>query len=81
MNEHLPEQPSREQKQESINALRFLGGMLLVLALLLYFFHLAEVPMGQSAIGVLAAASGALGVVLLWVGQHQLRKLQLRKLR
>jgi hypothetical protein len=76
MTEQLAKQEDREQLRERINTLRVLGGMLLVLALLLYFFHLAEVAMGRSVIGVLAAFSGAIGVTLLWVGRLRLRRLQ-----
>jgi flagellar biogenesis protein FliO len=36
----------REQAREKGNALRILGGLLLMVALLLYFFYLAEKPMG-----------------------------------
>jgi protein-S-isoprenylcysteine O-methyltransferase Ste14 len=66
----------REQTRERINALRFVGGLLLMVALLLYFFHLAEAPMGHSTIGVLACIAGAIGAGLLWVGWRKLRALQ-----
>jgi hypothetical protein len=76
MTDQNAEQPDRELARERINTLRVVGGMLLILALLLYFFHLAEAAMGQSTIGVLAGFSGAIGVALLWVGRLRLRKLQ-----
>ena len=66
----------REQAREKINALRFAGGLLLIVALLLYFFHLAEAPMGHATIGVLAAVFGVAGAALLWVGWRRLRALQ-----
>jgi Na+/melibiose symporter-like transporter len=71
-----PKQSDREQARESVNTLRFLGGMFLVVALLLYFFHLAEAPMGQYAMAVLAAVFGVIGVLLLWMGQRRLRDLR-----
>jgi hypothetical protein len=66
----------REQAREKGNVLRIVGGLFVMMALLLYFFHLAEVPMGGHMIGVLAAAFGAIGVVLLWVGQVKIRALR-----
>jgi Na+/melibiose symporter-like transporter len=69
-------QDDREQARESVNTLRFLGGLFLVMALLLYFFHLAEVPMGQHSIGVLACIFGAAGVALLWIGRRRISALR-----
>jgi len=66
----------REQARESVNAMRIAGGLLLIVALLLYFFHLAEAPMGHSTLGVLAAIFAVAGVALLWVGQFRLRALR-----
>jgi hypothetical protein len=66
----------REQVREGVNTLRFLGGLFLVMALLLYFFHLAEAPMGQYGIGVVAGIFGAAGVALLWVGRRKIRALR-----
>jgi hypothetical protein len=69
-------QQDREQARESINTLRIVGGLLLMMALLLYFFHLAEVPMGRSTMGVLAAIFAVAGVALLWMGWRRLRALR-----
>ena len=66
----------REQARESVNTLRFLGGLFLVMALLLYFFHLAEVPMGQHTMGGLALGFAAAGVALLWIGRRRTRVLR-----
>ncbi len=66
----------REQARERVNVLRVVGGLFVIMALLLYFFHLAEVPMGRHTIGVLAAGFGVIGVVLLWVGQVKIRALR-----
>jgi protein-S-isoprenylcysteine O-methyltransferase Ste14 len=70
------EQPDREQARERFNTLRIAGGLLLMVALLLYFFHLAEAPMGHSTLGVLAAIFAAVGAALLWVGWRRLRALR-----
>ena len=69
----MANQEDREQMRERINALRMAGGLLLIVALLLYFFHMAEVPMGRSTLGVLAATLFAVagGAALLWVGWIQ----------
>jgi hypothetical protein len=72
----MEDQGDREQARERINTLRILGGMLLMVALLLYFFHLAETPQGHSLLGVLAALFAATGTVLLWVGWRRLRALR-----
>ena len=66
----------REQLQERINVQRVLGGMLLIVSLLLYFFHLAEVALGDSLLGVLAGLFAAVGAALLWVGRCRLRALR-----
>ena len=70
------EQPDREQARERFNTMRIAGGLLLMVALLLYFFHLAEAPMGHSTLGVLAAIFAAVGAALLWVGWRRLRALR-----
>ncbi len=72
----MANQEDREQMRERINALRVAGGLLLIVALLLYFFHMAEVPMGRSTIGVLAALFAIAGAALLWVGWFRLRQLR-----
>jgi heme/copper-type cytochrome/quinol oxidase subunit 4 len=66
----------REQAREDVNAFRILGGMLLMLALLLYFFHLAEKPVGRHTLGILSGLFGVIGVVLLLVGRRKLRALR-----
>jgi protein-S-isoprenylcysteine O-methyltransferase Ste14 len=66
----------REQARESINTMRIIGGLLVIVALLLYFFHLAEAPMGHSTLGVLAAAFAVAGVALLWIGWRRMRALR-----
>jgi hypothetical protein len=76
MTAETAKQQDREQARESSNTLRIVGGLLLIVALLLYFFHLAEAPMGRSTLGVLAAAFAAAGVALLWVGWRRLRALR-----
>jgi hypothetical protein len=76
MTAEMAKHEDREQARENINTLRFLGGLLLMVALLLYFFHLAEVPMGRSTIGVLACIVGAIGAGLLGVGWRKLRALR-----
>jgi protein-S-isoprenylcysteine O-methyltransferase Ste14 len=72
----MAKQPDREQARESINTMRVVGGLLLIMGLLLYFFHLAEAPMGHSTLGVLAAAFAVAGVALLWVGWRRMRALR-----
>jgi hypothetical protein len=69
-------QEDREQARESVTTMRIAGGLLLIVGLLLYFFHLAEAPMGHSTLGVLAAAFAAAGVALLWIGWRRLRALR-----
>jgi membrane associated rhomboid family serine protease len=65
-----------EQARESVNALRILGGLLLIVALLLYFFHLAESPMGRHTLGILSAFFAVLGAALLLIGRRKLRSLR-----
>jgi len=72
----ISKQEDREQARERVGSMRFLGGMLIMAALLLYFFHLAEQPMGRSLIGVLAGFLGGIGAALLFVGQRKLRNLR-----
>jgi Na+/melibiose symporter-like transporter len=62
-----------EQAREKVNALRVAGGLLLMVALLLYFFHLAEHPSGRHTLGWLALLFGVMGVALLWLGRLRLR--------
>jgi len=76
MTAEMAKHPDREQARESGNALRIIGGLLLMVALLLYFFHLAEAPWGHSTLGVLAALFAACGAALLWVGWRRLRALR-----
>ncbi len=76
MTSDMAETDRREQARETVNTLRFLGGMLLIAALLLYFFHLGEAPLGQSLMGLLAGAFAVVGVGLLWVGHRKLRALR-----
>ena len=71
----MEEQEDREQARERIDTQRIVGGMLLMVALLLYFFHLAETPQGRSLLGMLAALFAAAGAALLWVGRRRLRAL------
>jgi hypothetical protein len=66
----------REQAREGVNALRFLGGLLLMLALLLYFFHLAEKPMGRHTLGWLSALFAVLGSGLIGIGWRRLRAMK-----
>lgn len=70
------QQEDREQAREGVNVLRFLGGLLLMLALLLYFFHLAEQPMGRHTLGWLAALFAVLGAGLFGVGSRRLRSMK-----
>lgn len=75
MAEENPRQEDREQAREKLNALRVVGGLLLIVSLLLYFFHLAEARMGQHTMGALAVLFSVTGVVLLIVGRRKLRRL------
>jgi phosphatidylglycerophosphate synthase len=72
----MAKQEDREQVRERGNALRIIGGLLLVVALLLYFFHQAETPWGHWTLGVLAGLFAASGAALLWVGWQRLRTLR-----
>jgi hypothetical protein len=75
MTAETAKQVDREQAREKVNALRVLGGLLLMVALLLFFFHLGENPKGQHTLGWLALGFGVLGAVLHWVGRRKLRRL------
>ncbi len=72
----MAKEVDREQAREKVNTQRFMGGLALVMGLLFYFFHLAEVPMGRHGLGVAAAVFGVIGVALLWVGQRGIRALR-----
>jgi membrane associated rhomboid family serine protease len=73
----MPKKPADvEQARENVNALRFLGGLLLTVALLLYFFHLAESPMGRNTLGILSAIFAVLGAALLVLGRRKIRSLR-----
>jgi heme/copper-type cytochrome/quinol oxidase subunit 4 len=50
--------------------------MMLMLALMLYFFHLAEKPYGRHTLGILSVLFGVIGLVLLLVGRRKLRKVR-----
>lgn len=76
MTKEMVKREDREQAREGVNAVRILGGMLLMLALLLYFFHLAEDPAGRHTLGILSGVFGVIGVVLLLVGRRRLRGLR-----
>lgn len=65
-----------EQQRESLNTLRILGGLLLMVALLIFFFHLAESPMGHHALGNLAALFAVAGVAVFLTGHLRLRALK-----
>ena len=69
-------QPDYEEERERLNAMRVAGGLLVIVGLLLYFFHIAEARFGGVNIGMLAAAFAALGSVLLFVGWWKLRALR-----
>ena len=69
-------QPDREPQRERLNAMRVAGGLLVVVGLLLYFFHIAEARFGGAAMGVLAVAFAVVGSALLVVGWWKLRALQ-----
>jgi hypothetical protein len=76
MTAEMAKQPDREQLGENINTLRIAGGLMLMMGLLLYFFHLAEAPMGRYGMAVLALLFAAVGAALLWVGWRRLRALR-----
>jgi len=76
MANETPKSGDREQAREGVNALRILGGMLLMLALMLYFFHLAEKPYGRHTLGMLSVLFGAIGLALLLAGRRKLRVLR-----
>jgi heme/copper-type cytochrome/quinol oxidase subunit 4 len=76
MTAEMAKNENHEQVREKVNALRFLGGLLLMVALLLYFFHLAEKPVGRHTLGWLSLLFGVMGVALLWVGRRRLRTLR-----
>ena len=65
-----------EQARESVNAMRVIGGLLLLAALLLYFFHLAEAAMGKHALGILSLVFAIPGAALLWMGSRRMRALR-----
>jgi protein-S-isoprenylcysteine O-methyltransferase Ste14 len=69
-------QQEHKQAKESVNALRFLGGLLLMVALLLYFFHLAEKPWGRHTLGWLAVLFAVMGLGVLAIGWRKLRTLR-----
>ena len=71
-----PKEEDREQARESVNTMRIAGGLLVMVGLLLYFFHLAEARMGHRTLGVLAAAFVACGAALLLVGWRRMRGLR-----
>jgi Na+/melibiose symporter-like transporter len=72
----MAEREDREQRRERLNTMRVVGGLLIVVALLVYFFHLAEAPMGGRALGALALALSVAGAVLLWIGWRRLRAME-----
>jgi hypothetical protein len=66
----------RELAKERYNVLRIVGGLLLLMALMFFFFHLGEARMGKDALGVMAGVLCSAGVVLLVVGWYKLRGLR-----
>jgi len=66
----------REQERESINTLRVVGGLLLAIGLLLYFFHIAEARFGGGKLGVVSAAFVIAGAALLCTGWLRMRALR-----
>ena len=70
------EQPNREQERERLNAMRVAGGLLVIIGLLLYFFHIAEARFGGANMGLLAAAFAVVGSALLIAGWWKLRALK-----
>ena len=69
-------QPDREQTRERLNTMRVAGGLLVIVGLLLYFFHIAEARTGGRTLGMLAAAFVVAGATLLSVGWRRLRALR-----
>jgi hypothetical protein len=65
----------REETRESLNTMRIVGGLLIIAAMLVFFFHLAEARFGQITLGAVAAALGLAGVVMIFVGWSKLRAL------
>ncbi len=75
MTAEIVKDPDREQAREKANTMRIIGGLFLIVALLLYFFHMAEAP-ERYAMGLLAAVFAVCGTALLWVGWHRIRALR-----
>ena len=69
-------QPDYAQQRERLNAMRVAGGLLVIVGLLLYFFHIAEARTGGSTMGALAAAFVVVGSVLLFMGWRRMRALR-----
>jgi hypothetical protein len=76
MMEQTRQAADREQEREKLNVLRVAGGLLVIVSLLLYFFHMAEARFGHILLGVLAAIFAAAGVALLVVGWWRIRALR-----
>jgi protein-S-isoprenylcysteine O-methyltransferase Ste14 len=76
MTAEMTNHEDREQVRERINTIRIVGGLLLIVGLLLYFFHFAEAPMGHTTLGILAAIFASVGAALLLVGWRRLRALR-----
>lgn len=72
----VAKQLDREQARESLNTMRIVGGLLVIVGLLLYFFHIAEARFGGTTLGVLAAAFAVAGATLLFVGWRRIRALR-----
>ncbi|MDR3762871.1 MAG: hypothetical protein P4M01_02115 [Acidobacteriota bacterium] len=65
-----------ELQRENLNTLRILGGLLMLVALLIFFFHLAESPMGHHALGSLAALFAVVGATVYLTGHFRLRAMR-----
>ncbi len=76
MSAEMANREDREQARERANVQRVIGGLFLAVALLLYFFHMAEAPQGQYALGLLAAVFAVCGAALSWVGWRRIRALR-----
>ncbi len=76
MGAEMANQEDREQGRERANVQRVIGGFFLAMALLLYFFHMAEAPQGRYAMGMLAAVFAVCGAALSWVGWRRIRALR-----